>query len=82
MPKGILDEFWWLCGDVFVLSKHRIITYRKKEGEKKSAKSLSLIRFSNDIISNYENIVAQRNKFDYWKHDIEIFYKMMSFVSE
>ncbi len=55
--------------------------YLSKEGEKKSAKSLSLIRFSNDIISNYENIVAQRNKFDCWKHDIEIFYKMMSFVS-
>lgn len=73
-------------GDVetqpFDISKHRIITYRKKDGEKKSAKSLFLVRVFNDIISNYDNIVAQRNKFDYKKHDIDIFYKMMSFASE
>lgn len=73
-------------GDVeiqpFDISKHRIITYRKKDGEKKSIKSLSLVQFLNDIVSNYNNIVVKRNKFDNRKHDIEIFYKMMSFASE
>ena len=36
----------------------------------------------NDIVSNYNNIVAKRNEFEYKKHDIEIFNKMMSFASE
>ena len=73
-------------GDVenlpFDISTHRIITYCKKEGEKKSTKSLSLTQLLKDIVSNYDNIIAKRNEYDYKKHDIEIFNKMMSFASE
>ena len=66
----------------FDISTHRIITYCKKEGEKKSTKSLSLTQLLKDIVSNYDNIIAKRNEYDYKKHDTEIFYKMMSFASE
>ena len=66
----------------FDISTHRIITYCKKDGERKSTKSLSLTLPLNDIISNYDNIVAKRNEFDYKKHDTEIFNKLMSFASE
>lgn len=76
------EEYGNIETQPFDISKHRIITYRKKDGEKKSAKSLSLTRLMNDIVSNYDNIVAKRNEFDYKKHDIEIFNKMMSFASE
>ena len=76
------EEYGNIENQPFDISKHRIITYRKKDGEKKSAKSLSLTRLMNDIVSNYDSIVANRNEFDYKKHDIEIFNKMMSFVSE
>lgn len=66
----------------FDISSHRIITYCKKEGEKKSTKSLSLTQLLKDIVSNYDNIIAKRNEYNYKKHDTEIFYKLMSFASE
>ena len=62
------EEYGNIETQPFDISKHRIITYRKKDGEKKSAKSLSLTRLMNDIVSNYDNIVAKRNEFDYKKH--------------
>lgn len=66
----------------FDISTHRIIKYRKKDGEKKTQHSLSLVHPLSDIISNYDDIVAKYNEFEYKKHDIEIFKKMMSFASE
>jgi hypothetical protein len=66
----------------FDISAHRIITYRKKDTDKKSVKSLCLTKLLSDIIFNYNDIVAKENEFDYKRHDIEIFEKMMSFVSE
>lgn len=80
--QGKGQEYGNIETQPFDISKHRIIAYRKKDGEKKSAKSLSFTRLMNDIVSNYNNIVAKRNEFEYKKHDIEIFNKMMSFASE
>lgn len=76
------EEYGNIENQPFDISKHRIITYRKKDGEKKPCKSLSLTYPLADIITNYNNIVAKRNEFDYKKHDIDIFSKMMSLASE
>lgn len=43
---------------------------------------MCLTKLLSDIIFNYNDIVAKENEFDYKRHDIEIFEKMMSFVSE
>lgn len=80
--QGKGQEYGNIETQPFDISKHRIIAYRKKNGEKKSAKSLSFTQLLKDIVSNYDNIIAKRNEYDYKKHDTEIFYKMMSFASE
>lgn len=66
----------------FDISTHRIVKYRKKDGEKKSVLSLHLTDLLYDIVSNYDNIIIKENGYDYKKHDIKIFNKMMSFASE
>lgn len=66
----------------FDISTHRIIKYRKKDGERNSQRSLSLDTTLSDIISKYDDIIAKGNEYNYKKHDIDIFRKMMSFVSE
>lgn len=65
----------------FDISKHRIIGYKEAEGGQ-SSKSLTLVGSLSGIVNHYDEIVAKGNEFDYKKHDIDIFNKMMSFVSE
>ena len=73
-------------GDVefmpFDISKHTIITYRRKEGVQESDTSLELEDSIKKIIDNYDELIELKNSFDYRKHDIEIYNKLMSFMTE
>ena len=54
------EEYGNIETQPFDISKHRIITYRKKDGEKKSAKSLSLTRLMNGkhSIFRHDNFIG------------------------
>jgi hypothetical protein len=66
----------------FDIAKHKIVTYKKKDGDRNSESSLDLSYSLNDIIDHYGDIISKANEFDYIKHDIAIFEKLMSFRSE
>jgi len=66
----------------FDIAKHKIVTYKKKDGERKAENSLDLSYSLNDIIDHYGDIISKANEFDYIKHDIAIFENLMSLRSE
>ena len=66
----------------FDIAKHKIVTYKKKDGERNAENSLDLSYSLNDIIDNYGDIISKANEFDYINHDKKIFEKLMSLRSE
>lgn len=76
------EEFGHIDCLPFDISKHRILGYKKKEDDRKSLRSLSLIKPLEDIVNNYESILLHGNELDYKKHDVEIFNNLMGFVTE
>ncbi len=76
------DEYGNVESLPFDISKHRIIRYKKKDRERKSVQALSLTLPLSDIVKNFDDIISKGNEFDYKKHDIAIFKKLMSFTTE
>jgi len=66
----------------FDISKHKILCYKKEDGNGKSENSLDFTISLNSIIDNYSNIIKNARDFDYIRHDTMIFNKLMSFRSE
>lgn len=66
----------------FDIAKHKIVTYKKKDGERNAENSLDLSYSLNDIIDHYGDIISKANEFDYINHDKKIFEKLMSLRSE
>lgn len=66
----------------FDIASRRIIKYRKKKDARNSEESLCLTLAIKSIIENYEQTISKGNEFDYKKHDIDVFHKLMSFTTE
>jgi hypothetical protein len=66
----------------FDIAKHKIVTYKKKDGERNAENSLDLSYSLNDIIDHYGDIISKANEFDYINHDKKKFEELMSSRTE
>jgi hypothetical protein len=66
----------------FDISKHKILCYKKADGNGNSEISLDFTNPLDYIVENYSDIIAKTNELDYIQHDKMIFDKLMSFRSE